>query len=78
MIITNQNKGTYHKEPMRTGRKKRRLPEARENAVLVLTLIGWKKGASFFDQSHYEAKQNLSNPELYSTLDSKLLEMFLY
>ena len=78
MIITNQNKGTYHKEPMRIGRKKRRLPEARENAVLVLNLIGWKKGASFFDQSHYEAKQNLSNPESYSTLDSKLLEMFLY
>lgn len=48
MIITNQNKGTYHKESMRTGRKKRRLPEARENAVLVFESDWLKERREFF------------------------------
>ena len=54
-----------------------KLPEARENAndkvaiVLVLHLIGWESGASFVDQSQNEVKENQSNIDLLSTLNSK-------
>ena len=43
--------------------------------VLVLHLIGWESGASFFDQSQREVKQNQSNPWLLSTLNWTLLSL---
>ena len=45
--------------------------------VLVLHLIGWESGASFFDRSQGEVKQNQSNPWLLSTLNWKLLSPWI-
>lgn len=55
--MTNQNKGKWHKEPITT-KKKRKPPEARENAgdkvaIVFSFVFDWLKifGTSLLDQS---------------------------
>ena len=70
----NQRKGKYLQEPIRTQRKTTEMSKARENAgdqvvigFLVLHLIGWKRGASFLDQSQSDVNQTPSNSRVFST-----------
>ena len=66
---TNQNKGKYHKEPIRT--QKSGEGEKQENWLRFtfrFSVIGFEGGESFLDQSQSKVKQNQSSPELVMTL----------
>ena len=64
ITLTNHNRHKQHNEPIRTRSKS-----------IWLRVIGWESGASFFNQSESEVKQNQSKHDI--SFDTHLKTAFL-